>query len=526
MRTTTLAARLGLNLLPVPLFLVAVFGLSIALLPSRTNAFCGFYVAQADAKLFNKSSQVILVRDGNQTVVTMANDFQGEVKDFAIVIPVPEVLKRDQIQISEMALFEKLDRYSGPRLVEYHDQNPCYRYEMMQKSMAGGAMDLPMSAAPPEQEMTRNLGVKIEAVYDVEEYQILILSAKESNGLKIWLTQNGYKIPDKAEEVLEPYVKSGMKFFVVKVNLEKYKALNPNGFQDGVANLRPIQIRYSSEKFMLPIRLGMANSNGTQDLIVYAFSRKGRIETANYPTREIPTNTGIPLRIKDNFGEFYSTLFTKAWERGGENSVLLEYFWDLSGKNFTKCDPCATTPPAYAELKKAGVDWLQAVNKTGWRGSDYDGDVYMTRLHARYSRPLYPEDFVFHETNNRKNFQGRYVMHHLAQGDLSCAEGQSYIFKRAERQKQWEVNLTYLTGWKSGILKEKDYQEIQPEGDNMNATDGWFLLGAGGGNGPNGPNLDPTALDWTRWLLAGTALAALLALLVVRHRRRLAAVRS
>ena len=41
-------------------------------------AFCGFYVAKADTKLFNKASQVVLVRDGDRTVVTMANDFRGD----------------------------------------------------------------------------------------------------------------------------------------------------------------------------------------------------------------------------------------------------------------------------------------------------------------------------------------------------------------------------------------------------------------------------------------------------------------
>jgi hypothetical protein len=37
-------------------------------------AFCGFYVAQADSKLFNTSSKVILARDGNETAITMASD--------------------------------------------------------------------------------------------------------------------------------------------------------------------------------------------------------------------------------------------------------------------------------------------------------------------------------------------------------------------------------------------------------------------------------------------------------------------
>jgi len=65
---------------PFPLLLLCV-----TLWPSAALSFCGFYVASGDAKLFNKASQVALVRDGDRTVLTMANDFRGEPKEFAIV---------------------------------------------------------------------------------------------------------------------------------------------------------------------------------------------------------------------------------------------------------------------------------------------------------------------------------------------------------------------------------------------------------------------------------------------------------
>src|SRR6185295_9994046 len=91
----------------------------------RTLAFCGFYVAKADTKLFNKASQVVLVRDGDRTVLTMANDFRGDPKEFAIVIPVPTVLQKDQIHAGEKGPIDHLDAYSSPRLVEYFDENPC-----------------------------------------------------------------------------------------------------------------------------------------------------------------------------------------------------------------------------------------------------------------------------------------------------------------------------------------------------------------------------------------------------------------
>jgi len=63
-------------------------------LSSTAQAFCGFYVAKADTSLFNRASQVVLVRDGDLTVITMANDFEGDVKNFAIVIPVPTFIER------------------------------------------------------------------------------------------------------------------------------------------------------------------------------------------------------------------------------------------------------------------------------------------------------------------------------------------------------------------------------------------------------------------------------------------------
>ena len=89
--------------------------------------FCGFYVGKADTKIFNQASQVVLVRDGNRTVLTMVNDFQGSMKEFALVVPVPTFLKREQIHVGDKALVDHLDAYSAPRLVEYFDDDPCQR---------------------------------------------------------------------------------------------------------------------------------------------------------------------------------------------------------------------------------------------------------------------------------------------------------------------------------------------------------------------------------------------------------------
>ena len=176
-------------------------------------AFCGFYVAKADSSLYNQASQVIIARDGNRTVLTMSNDYQGEVKDFAMVIPVPVVLEPGQVHINEASILQRLDGFSAPRLVEYFDADPCeppIAYESASDS-------IDQSASPRTKRKAADLGVMVEEQFTVGEYDIVILSAKESDGLETWLIQNDYKIPVGAKELLQPYIKQNLKFFVAKV---------------------------------------------------------------------------------------------------------------------------------------------------------------------------------------------------------------------------------------------------------------------------------------------------------------------
>jgi len=413
-----------------------------AMFSHEAAAFCGFYVSKADGTLKNKTSQVILVRDGNRTVVTMYNDFKGNLKDFALVVPVPVALQKKDIKVVNQSVFNTLNEYSKPRLVEYYDQNPCDNY-MLKESLSGRAAGVMSEVVVTGYGMKKkNLGVKIEAKYIVGEYDILILSAKESTGLKTWLDENGYKIPKGAEEVLDPYIKNNLKFFVVKVNEEEKKKV-PGNF------LRPIQIRFSSPRFMLPIRLGMANADGEQDMIVYAFTRKGRIETTNYRTISVPTSKKIPLFVKDNFGSFYANLYQHQWNREGRSIAFLEYAWDVSPKNFVKCDPCVATAPSTQDLVQAGVWWINRDwNEYSDVGEEdnYSQDVYFTRLHIRYNRKSFPQDLIFQVTPNKENFQARYIITHPATGSFDCDAGKKYIRQLRERRANELDMLTYLTG--------------------------------------------------------------------------------
>ncbi|BAS59534.1 hypothetical protein NIES2135_09360 [Leptolyngbya boryana NIES-2135] len=426
-----------------------IIGLSCFFFVPKAWAFCGFYVAKADAKLYNQASQVAIARSGDHTVLTMANDYQGEVKDFAIVVPVPTVLQKEQVKVSDPKIIERLDAFSAPRLVEYFDPDPC-------ETIDDRVLRMPMPSAPMSEanEAVRSrqgsLGVTVEAKFTVGEYDILILSAKESGGLETWLVENGYKIPRGAKQLLKPYIRQKLKFFVAKVNLDEF---DKAGFQ----SLRPLQITYDSPRFMLPIRLGMINAQAAQDLIVYILSPKGQAEVTNYRTVKVPSDSEVPLFVKDEFSHFYKSMFEKSYDREDRKVAFLEYAWNMGN-----CDPCSAEPLNPEELKQAGVFWLEGsepvVMPRGRRRPVVSSDVFITRLHVRYTRDKFPEDLMFQETNQQETFQGRYVLRHPFNGKTDCPAGRRYQRSLRQRFEEQAQTLARLTGWNIDEIRKKQPQ--------------------------------------------------------------------
>ena len=515
--------------------LIAASLLASLLSPAPTHAFCGFYVSGSNKKMFNDATQVVLMRSGTRTVLSMQNDYRGPLEDFAMVIPVPVVLKPTDVRVVPKAAFERLDSLGSPRLVEYWEQDPCpppapppevyldrqytrnvpsrpepkpSMVESTSSADRGGArQERERPSVPPKlasfsvnpQTVTAGLAtkltwnysfanepwpppactvdhgvgqvwpgaqkpltletssnlkltcanaagrdskearvnvVKIEAKFDVAEYQILILSAAEATGLEQWLKLNNYKIPDDAEPLLRPYIESGSKFFVARVNPKKVAMV------DGRAALSPIRFHYDSEEFSLPIRLGMANSSGKQDLIVNIVSPDRRYEVANYKNVTIPTNFDVKPAVKERFGEFYAALFDKTIEKN-PGAVITEYAWTSQPTppgqqwgivNGQKCDPCPEVIPEDKDMVMLGGDVIGgAVNQGGF---------VLTRLHARYGKTDMKDDLRFREAKPiaggrevwgkngleygavqnapQNNFQARYAIRYWWTGPMNC----------------------------------------------------------------------------------------------------------
>ncbi|HLL21737.1 MAG TPA: DUF2330 domain-containing protein, partial [Kofleriaceae bacterium] len=154
---------------------------------ASAHAFCGFYVSGSEKKMFNDATNVVLMRDGTRTVLSMQNDYKGPLEDFAMVVPVPVVLKKADVKTLAKDVLDRIDQLGAPRLVEYWEQNPCPEPRVAMEEDMSRAVPMSMARGERVARSTSHSTVKIEAKFEVGEYQILILSATEAAGLETWL---------------------------------------------------------------------------------------------------------------------------------------------------------------------------------------------------------------------------------------------------------------------------------------------------------------------------------------------------
>src|SRR5688572_16685501 len=74
------------------------------------EAFCCFYVAPGDAPLYADATMVALMRDGTRTALSMSNNYKGPAADFAMVVPVPIVLQKENVKTLKHDIFKKLEQ--------------------------------------------------------------------------------------------------------------------------------------------------------------------------------------------------------------------------------------------------------------------------------------------------------------------------------------------------------------------------------------------------------------------------------
>jgi hypothetical protein len=369
--------------------------LCAALLPAPASAFCGTFVGAPGASLTNHSSEVVLARSGTRTTLTLAADYAGDQADFALLLPIPEVVGPEDVTVGDASLIQWLEAYSTPRAVAY----TCDDVFDLQQSGIGcgttlGCSDAGMSVngfgvtpgAPAADSVT------VEAAFTTAGYDLVVLSAEESGDLFGWLRTNGYEVPRGGDAILQEYIDAGVYFLAARVSLDAAPT--------GNAWLPPLQISYDSDSFGLPIRIGTISADAEQEVLIYALTdpdTDGEVSISNYPEVTLDSECMWQDGEDRSMTDWYAGEVSAAVAEVGAGWVK-EYSADLvpTTSGGYHCDPCTADPVipggTFAPL-----------------GFDSDG-AHLTRLRMRYDPTSATEDLSLYVTGiTGQSTQLRYI---------------------------------------------------------------------------------------------------------------------
>ncbi len=351
------------------------------------RAFCGYYVGSAGTALQNHASQVVIARDGNQTTLTIAQDVTTDTTNFVMIVPVPTLMGEGDVSELSTSPFAAIDAYSAPRLVAY----PCDSYAQVIVPPPGPALwtALACSGADTANKAVGDSGggdaesleatATVAANFVTGVYEIVILDAEQAGGILNWLEDEGLAIDVRAGRLIQEYLDAGSLFFVARVALP----------EAGSVWLPPLQMKYESAAFGIPIRLGTLNAVDEQELLLYTITseRAGGTGIANY--REVNVEDECLWQEHGgNFGDFYQSMLDDAFDSGA--AWVREYEWSAG-----KCDPCTTEPLSNSTLRELG-----------WQ----DGSNYvLTRMRMRYEPTAIDTDIVLYSRGYDTSEQMRYV---------------------------------------------------------------------------------------------------------------------
>ena len=213
-----------------------------------------------------------------------------------------------------------------------------------------------------------------------------------------------------------------MRFFVAKVNLDRMQLLG-NGY------LRPLQVRYETAKFMLPLRLGTVNAQrpaGPDRLRAHQERprrdhelphRQAAVRHRRAAVREAATSAISTRRCS-----------SRAVERENMRAVFVEYAWDMGW-----CDPCAADPLTNKELVELGARWIGSDEAVPYRRQSGRQRLRHAAACALRRGSRSPRIWRSWKPRDRSNFQGRYVLRHPWQGQGELRRRRDNITRRCRR---------------------------------------------------------------------------------------------
>lgn len=416
--------------------------LSLLCLASPAMAMPALLVSKSATAPKVTEPRVVLVREGEKTILTFTAVLGPASKESAWLLPVAQGVDARSFNVGDAGLVESLDRFTAARLIVARDENPCQGPPTPTPRAPTGTEDGDQRIG-----YTYVVGAKDLPQFGSGDYDVSVLSTADSARVATWLGKQGYKLSAAQKATLAAAVKTKTRFALARIKL------SPKELATSVA-LKPLQVAYESSAETLPIAFGSTSPSDTS-VRLYLLGAKGRTDLEGISTVRFPAGAALPLAVKDELAKVYEAIIAHGAAKSRPLATL-EYAGDLGF-----CEPCVDEPPSVDTLRKLGVFWLKGISspKKDVRRvrpaiADASGAVFVARWRLAFDAKGLKADPKLVVTSDRNEFHPRLAADEAHPGGASTCEGATeYAQRVTDRQRLAIAKLAELTGWNATRLE-------------------------------------------------------------------------
>ena len=233
--------------------------------------------------------------DGTLDAIMQIN-YDGNVEDFAWVVPAPNV---PQIDVVNSSLIRELDQRTAP--VYIAPPKNCARLWELPFFLGVRA------GAPP------GGGVNVLGQGEVGPFNYVTIGSSNPTELLAWLRSNGYRVSAAAEPIIDAYVKEQMVFVAIKLKA-----------QQTIKDIQPVKLTYRATQPMLPMRIASVAAHDDMALNVWILGA-AQAEPENYRAMTLDESQLLFSRNFSGRDDNYHALVARTVNWNGGRAFVTEF---------------------------------------------------------------------------------------------------------------------------------------------------------------------------------------------------------
>ena len=246
-------------LLKMGLFSCASIMMLTALAVPRQARACGCFAGTTVTNpVVQAGEQIVFAHEEGVIIAHIQIQYAGDAEDFVWLLPLPA---EPDISIGTEELFARLQETTGPRFIL--NRTPGDDCPSSGGFSIGCSDDAAVFDEAFPKEPASHVLVKESTA---GPYETVVVRADEKAPMLEWLQSNGYFVPAGTQAAIDPYIRPGGLFLVLKLRSGQT-----------VGDLQPIVVKYPSALPMIPIILTSVAANPDMGIQVWVLGNSRAI---------------------------------------------------------------------------------------------------------------------------------------------------------------------------------------------------------------------------------------------------------